>query len=152
MINIVVDQKTGQITIQGLTMSPATCSTDFKVKFKDKFRAIFDVDGSSQYGLICPVAIFYEVYRIYFNFEGGCLQRCSLELIGGIAEAQIEDYPSYSELQKEVEYLLSIYKEEFNGDYLDEFEWRKLWKYDWGRIALTQVAHSSRVVTDILWY
>lgn len=152
MKSIILDQKTGEITIQGLDMSPATCLTEFEVKFQDNFRTISGGDGNGQYGLICPVVIFDEVYRMYFNFEGEYLQRCSLELISGIAEAQIKEYPSYSELQKEVEYLLRLYKIELNGKYLDEFEWRKLWKYDWGRIALTQVAHSSRVVTDILWY
>jgi hypothetical protein len=72
-------------------------------------------------------------------------------MIGGIAKTQITDYPDYRELQKEIEYLLRIYEVELYGDFLNEFDWRKLWKYDWGQITLTQVAHSARVVTDILW-
>ncbi|MDQ2821897.1 MAG: hypothetical protein M3Y65_16145 [Pseudomonadota bacterium] len=132
-------------------MGPTTCFDDFEVKFKDTFRTIFGGDGTGQYGLISPVSIFNETYRIYFNFEVGLLQRYSLELISGIAKKQINDYPEYWELQKEIQYLFTIYKLEFKGDFLDEFEWRKLWKYNWGRIALTQIAHSYRVVTDILW-
>jgi len=151
MNKMFIEQNSGLVGINELIIGPHTSFSDFESNFAGEVRLIFGCGGSGKYGLTAPVKIFGEEYRLYFNFDSGVLQRCSIELISGVAREIVADYPEYSELQKEVEYLENIYKKIFTGDFFSEFEWKKQWRYNWGVIALTQVAHNAKVVTDFLW-
>lgn len=150
-MKVELNQKEGKINIGGEPLGCGTIFKEFKIAFANRFHDIYGSNGTGKYGLIETVEIFGEDFRFYFGFEEGLLRRCSIELIGGIAKGQTEEYPDYLELQKEIKYLVGIYRDKLDGNFIDEFDWKKIWTYDWGEISLTQIAHNARVVTDVIW-
>ena len=78
------------------------------------------------------------------------LRNCTFERISGIADTQTDEYPSYAELQDDVMFLFQIYERELRGDLQLEYEWKKVWRYEWGKITLIQEMQNSRAITDII--
>jgi len=68
------------------------------------------------------------------------LRNATIKLISGIAKDRKEACPEYDMLQKEIEYLFEIYRSEFIGCYSTEYEWKKLWQYNWGSVVVARGA------------
>lgn len=90
--------------------------------FANKFPDIYGSNGTGKYALIDAVQIFGEDFRFYFGFEEDLLRRGSIELIGGIAKEQTDENPDYLELQKEIKYLVGVYRNKIDGNFIDEFD------------------------------
>jgi len=150
MSDIVIDQESGSLTMNGEHVGSDFKFEKFKNIFSSEIRLIYGKDETAKYGLINPVNMFGMKFRIYFLFEEGGVRNCTMELIENAVLVDA-DYPSYSELQQEVEHLFQVYKTEFMGAFSSKYKWKKVWSYNWGRIVLAQEAHNSRVITEIIW-
>lgn len=151
MKKISFDQSAGIITVAGMDFGKKTEFNDFKKIFFEKTRLMYGRDGTGQYALKDLVKFLGNDFRVYFRFSNDHLQSLNMKLVSGVAKERQEEYPEYDELQREVEYLYGLYKDIFNGELKSEYEWKKIWFYEWGRIILSQEAHSSQVVTDFSW-
>jgi hypothetical protein len=151
MNHIVIDQDSGVIILAGKSIESETNFHDFEKKFSHEICLIYGKDGARQYGLKDRVKMFDEDFGIYFTFKNNKVRSCTLELTSGIALEMLDEYPNYPELQRQIEYLHSMYEKNFHGDFSTKYEWERSWGYTWGRIVLAQEAHSSRVITEVSW-
>jgi hypothetical protein len=151
MKKFLINQDLGIISIENMNVMKGRNFYDFNKKFSSMIRLTYGKEGTGQYVLTDSVEFMGEEFSAYFRFENDYLRSCVIRLISGIVKERNEDYPDYAALQKEVDYLLGIYGPEFKGNYLSEYEWKKVWHYTWGMIVLSQEAHSGQVITDFIW-